>query len=148
MRFDAGYLRLPVVRDDAALRRMLRDPIPLMARQYRQDRLLSRRIVRLLAADTGGPPDAAAIAGRLKVSVRSLQRHLHDEGTSLLALKAGARRDRAEDLLRRADVPIKRVARLVGYSDELSFGRAFRSWTGSTPAEYRRRMARPVAGRG
>lgn len=137
IRFDAGYLALPVVRDDAALRRLLQRPIPLMARQYRQDRLLSQRIVRLLSA-VDAPAVAPEIAARLNVSVRSLQRHLRDEGTSLLALKSRARQDRAEELLRRGDLPLKRVARLVGYGDEASFGRAFRSWTGRTPAEYRR----------
>lgn len=138
MRFDAGYLGLPVVRDDAALRLLLQKPIPLMARQYRQDRLLSRRIVQLLTAEAGLPVDAPDVAARLNVSVRSLQRYLQEEGTSLLALRTKARRNRAEELLRRTDLPLKRVARLVGYGDEASFGRAFRTWTGRTPADYRR----------
>jgi AraC-like DNA-binding protein len=142
LRFDAGYLGLPVVRDDAALRQLLQRPIPLMARQYRQDRLLSRRILQLLSADAGGPADAPAIAARLNVSLRSLQRNLQEEGTSLYALKATARRTRAEALLRRSDLPLKRVARLVGYGDEASFGRAFRNWTGRTPADYRRNALR------
>lgn len=143
--FDAGYLDLPVVRDDAALRRMLQKPIGIMARQYRQDRLLSHRIAGFLASGAGGPLDAEGIAGQLNVSVRSLQRHLQQEGTSLLALRLQARRRRAEDLLRRGDTPIKRIARLVGYGDESSFGRAFRSWTGQTPAEFRRRAGAPAA---
>ncbi len=134
---DAGYVRLPVLRDDASLRALLRRPLPLMARRYRQDRLLSRRIVRILAAG-GDPPEAAGLAEALNISLRSLQRHLREEGTSLTALRAEARRLRAEDLLRRADLPIKRVARLVGYGDESSFGRAFRAWTGMTPAGFRR----------
>lgn len=134
---DAGYLRLPVLRDDASLRALLRRPLPLMARRYRQDRLLSRRIVRVLAAG-GDAPEAPRLAEALNVSLRSLQRHLREEGTSLTALRAEARRLRAETLLRRADLPIKRVARLVGYGDESSFGRAFRAWTGRTPAEFRR----------
>ena len=141
--FDAGYLRLPVVRDDAELRRMLRRAIPIMSRQYRQDRLLSRRIANALATEAGASEDAAAIAARLNVSLRSLQRHLREEGTSFAALRASARRARAEDLLSRGDLPLKRVARLVGYGDEASFGRAFRAWTGQTPAEFRRAAAPP-----
>ncbi len=138
LRFDAGYLRLPVVRDDAALRRMLLKPIPIMARQYRQDRLLSRRIAGVLVELGDEAPDAATIAGRLNVSLRSLQRHLREEGTSLMALRSAARRRRAEALLQRSDLPLKRVAHLVGYGDESSFGRAFRDWTGQTPAAFRR----------
>lgn len=142
--FDAIYLQLPVVRDDVSLRRMLREPISLMARQYRQDRLLSRRINSFIAARAGSPLDAEMIAGHLNISVRSLQRHLHDEDTSVLALTTRARRLRAEELLRRSDLPLKRVARLAGYGDESSFGRAFRHWTGQTPAEFRRNASPPA----
>lgn len=141
--FEAAYLALPVTRDDAALRQLLRGPIPLMARPYRRDRLLSRRIGGLFARDPDLSADTPEIAARLNVSVRSLQRHLREEGTSLLALKARARRERAESLLRAGDLPLKRVARMVGYGDESSFGRAFRGWTGQTPAEYRRGLAAP-----
>ena len=143
VRFDAVYLELPVVRDDAALRRMLQKPISLMARQYRQDRLLSQRIKGFIAGDSGMPPHAGAIAEHLNISVRSLQRHLQEEGTTVLTLTSTARRLRAEDLLRRGDVPIKRVASLVGYGGESSFGRAFRSWTGQSPAAFRRNAASP-----
>ena len=139
--FNAIYLQLPVVRDDAALREMLQKPISLIARQYRQDRLLSQRISNLFSADPGHMPDAETVAGHLNISVRSLQRHLQDEGTSLLSLKARAQRRQAEDLLRRGDLPLKRVARLAGYRDQSSFGRAFRSWTGQSPGEFRRRAS-------
>ena len=143
LRFDAVYLRLPVVRDDAALRRILQRPISLMARQYRQDRLLSQRIKGFIAASTGLPPDAEAIAAHLHVSVRSLQRHLQEEGTSVLALTSRARQLHAEKLLSRGDLPLKRVARLAGYGDESSFGRAFRRWTGQSPAAFRRNATSP-----
>lgn len=138
LRFDASYLRLPVVRDDAALSGLLRNPIPLMARRYRQDRLLSQRINGFIVARTDPLANAEEVAGHLGISLRSLQRHLRDEGTSFLDLQSEARRLRAEELLRRGDLPLKRVARLAGYSDESSFGRAFRRWTGQSPGEFRR----------
>ncbi len=137
--FDAAWLRLPILRDDEALRQMLQNPIHLMARIYRQDRPLSRQVEGLLirAASTA-EPDAGAIAARLGISVRSLQRGLMEEGTSLLELKARTRRLRAAELLRRRELPIKRVAHLAGYRNESSFSRAFRRWTGQSPAEFRR----------
>ena len=141
--FDADYLRLAVVRDDAALRLMLKQPIRLMARIYRQDRLLSQRIIALLTGQGGGAePDAEAIAERLGTSLRSLQRQLQAENTSLSLLRAQARRARVVEMLRRGDLPIKRIAMLSGYCDESSFSRAFRRWTGQSPAEFRRGSAR------
>ncbi|WEZ85281.1 AraC family transcriptional regulator (plasmid) [Rhizobium sp. 32-5/1] len=136
--FDAAYLQLPVVREDNALRQILQNPIRLMARLYRQDRLLSRKIIELLSAKSDGlDPDAEAIAENLGVSIRSLQRHLREEGTSLQVLKSRVRLSKAADLLRRGDLPIKRIAYLTGYRDESSFSRAFRRWTGQSPAEFR-----------
>ncbi|SMO44490.1 AraC family transcriptional regulator [Paracoccus laeviglucosivorans] len=134
--FDAGYLALPVLRDDQALRQRLQAAIPLMARQYRQDRLLSQRIQRLFERDASSM-DMGRLAAELGISPRSLQRHLQDEGTSLIALKSRARARLAQELLLRRDLPIKRVAHMVGYRSESSFSRAFRSWTGLTPLEYR-----------
>lgn len=143
--FDAAYLQLPVVRDDDALRQILQRPIRLMARLYRQDRLLSRRIVGLLSADAATDPDAETIAANLGVSIRSLQRHLREEGTSLQELKSRARLFKAEALLRRGDLPIKRIAYLTGYQDESSFSRAFRRWTGQSPADFRSKIPRHIA---
>ena len=43
--------------------------------------------------------------------------------------------------LRRTTRPIKQVALAVGFGNEKSFARAFRQWTGDSPAEYRRKAA-------
>ena len=69
--------------------------------------------------------------------MRTLYRQLHEEGTSLQALKDEARRDKALDLLRRTERPIKQIAQAVGFRSEKSFARAFQSWTGSAPTAYR-----------
>ncbi len=134
LRFDAAYLALPVLRDDAALRQMLRRPLPLMVRQYRRDRLLSREILRLL----GDMPAASAdeLAEKLNLSTRSLHRHIKQEGTSFQALKDLSRRRLAERLLASTPWPIKRIARECGFDAEASFVRAFKSWSGQTPRAY------------
>ncbi|MCK8786708.1 AraC family transcriptional regulator [Roseomonas sp. NAR14] len=148
LRFDAAYLALPVGRDDAGLRRLLQQPLPLMSRQYRQDRLLSRRIAGFVGRGDGGTADLGQIAAAFGISVRHLQRQLRNEGTSVGALVAGARRRRAEELLLQGDLPLKRIARLLGYSDESTFGRAFLRWTGRSPAAFRKGEAVPADGAG
>src|SRR6185436_9377409 len=84
-----------------------------------------------------GSHSAASLAEELNLSVRTLYRQLHEEGTSLQALKDEARRDKALDLLRRTEKPIKQIAQAVGFRSEKSFARAFQSWTGSAPTAYR-----------
>lgn len=138
LQFDAHYLQLPLRRDGAALDQMLRRALPILVWPYRRDRLLSRRVRRLLqqphAAHT-----AETLATRLGLSARSLHRQLQGEGTSLQALKDEVRRERASDLLLRTQWPIARVARAAGFTSDKSFARAFRQWTGHTPQTHRQR---------
>jgi AraC-like DNA-binding protein len=55
------------------------------------------------------------------------------------------RRDRALLLLRSPGVPIEEVADRLGYWSPQNFARAFRQWTGTTPAAYRRSHANRVS---
>ena len=138
VRFDARYLALPLLRDEAALQQMLQHALPLTVLQYRRDRLLVQRVRQLLAADPGAPHNADALAERLHLSPRTLHRQLKDEGASLQALKDTVRRERAIELLHRTDRPVKQVAHGAGFTNDKSFIRAFRGWTGQSPAEFRR----------
>ena len=138
--FDAGYLDLPIKRDEAALQRMLQRALLLTVRPYRRDRLLRERVRALLLRGQGalGPAATAAdLAEALHVSERTLHRQLKDEGASLQAIKDDVRRQRAQDLLQRSRKPIKHIAAEVGFGSEKSFIRAFKGWTGQTPDGYR-----------
>jgi AraC-like DNA-binding protein len=140
--FDARYLELPQRRDEADASAMLQRALPLTVRQYRRDRLLVSRVRRILAEDLGAAPVAGQVAQRASVSLRTLHRHLRQEGASLQGLKDEARRARAEELLARGAAPVKEVARRVGFRSEKSFARAFKGWTGQTPLAFRARRRR------
>lgn len=135
--FDPKYLSLPQRRDDTALRTMLQRALPLTVLQYRRDRLLVRRVRRLLGEHLAEMHDAEIVARHLHLSTRTLHRHLRQEGASLQALKDEVRRERAIELLCRTEKPLKQVALAVGFADEKSFARAFKDWTGRSPGEYR-----------
>ncbi|MEN9843155.1 MAG: hypothetical protein RLZZ612_984, partial [Pseudomonadota bacterium] len=135
--FDAAYLSLALRRDESALNAMLQHALPLTVRQYRRDRLLVQRVRELLAQDPA--LNAHTLAHALHLSPRTLHRQLKDEGASLQALKDDVRRQRATELLLRTQRPIKQIAQVAGFQNEKSFIRAFKSWTGLPPAEYRLR---------
>lgn len=78
----------------------------------------------------------AAIAGRLSLGVRSLERQLQAEGTSFRSLKQSFLRDRACSLLAEPGTKPDEVAFALGYREPNSFRRAFRNWTGQTPAAF------------
>ncbi|WP_409338636.1 AraC family transcriptional regulator [Curvibacter cyanobacteriorum] len=136
--FDARYLHMPLRRDEAALQQMLQRALPLTVLQYRRDRLLVQRVRQLLVSQPQETQSAEALAHWLHISPRTLHRQLKEEGATLQALKDEVRRDRATELLLRTHKPIKQVAEAAGFRNEKSFIRAFRDWTGHSPAEFRR----------
>ncbi|MFM7026923.1 MAG: AraC family transcriptional regulator ligand-binding domain-containing protein, partial [Limnohabitans sp.] len=141
--FDAGYLQLPVRRDEAALQRMLQRALLLTVRPYRRDRLLVERVRQVLAEHPEHGRNADGLAAWLGMSPRTLHRQLQEEGASLQALKDSVRQQRARELLLRTSRPVKQIAAQVGFANEKSFIRAFRSWTGMTPEECRQAQQQP-----
>jgi AraC-like DNA-binding protein len=134
---NASYLNLPLRRDEAALQRMLETALTLTVLQYRKDRLLLTQVKQTLAMHPQDTHSAEALAPLLNLSPRSLHRQLKEEGTSLQVLKDEVRRERAIELLQRTRKPIKQVAESAGFQNEKSFMRAFKQWTGQTPAAFR-----------
>lgn len=141
--FDAHYLALPLRRDERALQLMLQRALPLTVLQYRRDRLLVRRVRQVLRTRAERLRSADDLARHLHVSVRTLHRQIREEGSSLQSLKDEARRELAMELLCRSDRSVKQVAWTVGFRSEKSFARAFRQWTGKSPADYRRQPDAP-----
>jgi AraC-like DNA-binding protein len=135
--FDAGYLQLPIRRDEAALQRMLQRALLLTVRPYRRDRLLVERVRQVLAEHPEHGRNAEDLAAWLHMSTRTLHRQLQEEGASLQQLKDAVRSDRARQLLLQTRKPIKQVAAEVGFQNEKSFIRAFKAWTRQTPEDFR-----------
>jgi len=94
----------------------------------------------LLAA--GVRPHRAVMARRLGMSQRSLQRGLEAEGTTFRAVHESVLRELVEALLSNPTLKLDAVAHSVGFGDLAAFSKAFRRWTGCTPARYRALLAR------
>jgi AraC-like DNA-binding protein len=84
-----------------------------------------------------GDPGLPAIARKLGVSTRTLQRRLLSEGLSYQGVVDRVRREVAVALVTSTNLPVAAVGERVGYTDDKAFRRAFRRWTGSSPAELR-----------
>jgi len=74
----------------------------------------------------------------LSMSARTLHRKLVAEGTSFRKVKDELRRDVAIHALARTNLPLKKIAEMVGFRDQSSFQRAFLNWTGRSPGHTRR----------
>jgi two-component system response regulator YesN len=89
------------------------------------------------------------VARALSCSPRQLQRAYAQFGQSTFQEDLTARRmAAAAELLARQAIPVRDVARLVGYSGGSHFARAFRRRYGLTPARFRERVRGRAAGRG
>ena len=76
------------------------------------------------------------VAAALHMSVRTLRRHLDEEGTSYRAVVEQTREHLAEELLGTAGLSVEEVARRIGYSEASSVVHAFRRWKGLTPGRW------------
>ncbi|MCX7173062.1 MAG: AraC family transcriptional regulator [Proteobacteria bacterium] len=89
-----------------------------------------------------GDPLRRKIAKVLCMSERTLQRRLHEEGTSFHDLVDDARREMAKQYLSRPRLPIVQTAYLLGFADQSTFSRACKRWFAVSPSEYRCRSGK------
>lgn len=139
---SSSILSQPVARADPGLYAYLRRRADELLAKLPVSERHADRVKRLLAEELKqGEPRAPLVARKLGMSERSLQRRLQEEGTSFAELLDSVRKTYAESWLRDASLSIGEVGFLLGYAEPSVFHRAFRRWTGLTPAQFRRAAA-------
>jgi AraC-like DNA-binding protein len=86
----------------------------------------------------GQRPDADGVARELAMSTRAMQRLLKEHGTSFRQVLDEVRNEQARGYLASTAFSDGEVSFLLGFEDPNSFYRAFRSWNGMSPSEFRR----------
>jgi len=89
---------------------------------------------RLLA---GRRPGIQEVAKELRLSSRTLQRRLTEQGVTFQRLLEDARRELARHYLLHSSLELNETAYLLGYDDANSFFRAFHDWEGIPPGQWR-----------
>lgn len=131
--FHREQLAVPLIHANPALCRHLRGLA---------DQLLERLDSRSLGARVGALVrdnprwGKERIAEQLGMSGRHLVRKLAEERTSFKLLRDTLMQDLAERSLDRGK-RLAEIAEELGFSDESAFAKAFKRWTGQTPAQYR-----------
>jgi AraC-like DNA-binding protein len=88
------------------------------------------------AALDGGDVSLEAVARRLRVGARTLQRRLHEHGTSYARLLDDVRSETARRWVEQRTMSFGEIAFGLGFSEPSAFHRAFKRWTGVTPRDY------------
>jgi AraC-like DNA-binding protein len=81
-------------------------------------------------------------ARQLGISVRTLQLQLGEAGLRFSDLLEQQRIDTAKACLTQKHMTLDEVAALLGYTEQSSFGRAFKRWTGVSPRQFRQHADR------
>jgi AraC-like DNA-binding protein len=72
------------------------------------------------------------------MSPRTLSRRLKGNNATFQFLVNEVKSQRATNYLQTTNLPIKEVSTLMGFNDCGSFRRAFTSWTGMVPSQFRK----------
>lgn len=96
-----------------------------------------KRVRREIARGTGQQAD---VARELGISAATLRRRLQNSGDSFRQIKADVQYTEARQFLGQGRA-VEDVADALGFIDSRSFRRAFKAWSGVTPAAWVRRAA-------
>ena len=136
---DAKLLALPLHASDPALRQILaKQAQAVLDSLAPADDFVEQIRARVIEALPRGNASTERIAAALHMSGRTLQRRLKEQGTRFEDVLDEVRHAQSMTLLRDPRLSIGEVSYLLGYSDQASFTRAFKRWTGKAPGEIRR----------
>jgi AraC-like DNA-binding protein len=128
----------PFVTYNAEFLEMVQSALEKKARGCQEETSASEQVKWLLKQMlAGGRPDITDVARELRLSVRTLQRRIDEEGTTFRDLLLAVRQELVRKYFAQPGIQINEVAFQLGYEDTNSFYRAFRNWEGTTPSQWR-----------
>lgn len=136
---DGHLLDMPLEGANPELARHNDEIVQRYLARLRQDDVVTRVRTALIELLPSGEPGATAVAERLHLSQRSLQRRLAEAGQSFNAVLIDTRHQLAQSYLRDPNLSIGEIAYMLGFGDMSSFTRAFRRWAGCSPSDFRAR---------
>lgn len=134
--FDLEELNQPLAMANPELARV-NDQIVIDYLQ-RHDSSHSGNQVRACIIDLlpSGPPSQETVARALNLSARTLQRRLSSEALTYKQLLEDVRHSLAKQYLKEVGRSVSEVTYLLGFSEPSNFARAFKRWTGVSPAAF------------
>jgi AraC-like DNA-binding protein len=134
--FPGAWLQHSLPADDAELQRLLARQIALLETRHGDEFPEQVRSV-LRAALMTGHAGADEIAALFSMHSRTLNRRLGAFHTSFRQLVDEGRFAIARELLECTELDVSGIAGALDYADASAFTRAFRRWSGTTPAAWR-----------
>ncbi len=133
LRFDRKWMAWPVAGADPQRLQLARKRALAIGNAALLERV--HRALRTLLLH--GRSSGADVAQSLAMHQRTLQRRLRAEGSTFQHVLDQVRLAVAKDLLEDSTAAVNDISAALGYADDVSFIRAFRRWTGTTPGAWR-----------
>lgn len=134
--FPSSYLTMPAIHANRLVFNLLHDYLAKVKWAARTS-LIERVEDYIRSALPSGACSISRCAKRLGVSERTLQLHLNEQGKRFSVMLEEQRTVLAQRYLERDDLSLDDIAVMLGYSEQSSFGRAFKRWTNLTPQHFR-----------
>jgi len=134
--FSADWLNRRLPDADPELRRLLQQQIDVLEARHGDDFPEQVRSV-LRTALVTGHGTADQVAALFSMHSRTLNRHLNALGTGFRQLVDESRFEIARQMLEDSAMEVSQIAAVLDYADASAFTRAFRRWSGTTPARWR-----------
>ncbi|RKJ96512.1 AraC family transcriptional regulator [Alicycliphilus denitrificans] len=135
---DNALLDAPLPQADAQLARLHHQYAAQRLAVLSQGGALAQELRAWIAAALQGRvPTRAEAARALGLSERTLARRMRAQRLSFSALLDSVRREAALQAVAESGRPLAEIGQALGYAEPSVFWRAFRRWTGCTPAQWR-----------
>lgn len=132
------WMNQPLPMANAELARQNDRVVMAYLRSFDGARVTEKVRAELISRLPAGEPPRGDVAKALNLSEKTLQRRLTGEDSSFQQILDETRSDLAQQYLREKGVSVCEVTFRLGFSDQSSFTRAFKRWTGVAPGEFRR----------
>lgn len=136
--FPPNVPNIPLRHPNPALLGLLEHHANSFLSKIDEDDHYSRKIgLFLFGQIQGNNPTIEDVAKDLGMSVRVLQKKLKEEGVTFSEIATNVRQELAKSYLAEKRYSIDDITYLLGFSEPSVFRRAFKTWTGLTPGQYR-----------
>lgn len=136
--FDKELLHQPMKQADPQTVRLLLEMSERQLEEADAEMSFVGAVKSILISQIASPPKLDDAAKLLGVSSRGLRRKLEEAGTTYHSILDSVRLKMAIKLIKETDAPISSIAYELGFSNASDFGRAFKKWSGQSPAAIRK----------
>ena len=135
--FDKKYLAFRLPHRSSYLQMVLSKHLDTLLSTITRKSSVKHKVIALIEKRLSKDSvDAEKIASKLNMSRNTLYRRLQQEEVSFHSLVDDVRKHKAIAYLNDGQLALSQIAFLLGFSELSAFSRAFKRWTGQSPARY------------